>query len=680
MRKDRPCSAAARDDAARRHPWSDRRSTPAARPGDVPTWDEVVEQHSDRVYRLAYRLTGNRPDAEDLTQEVFVRVFRSLRHLHARHLRGLAAPDHHQPLPRPGPPQAADPLRRALRRARRPADQRARPRPDAAYADRTFDDDVERALATLPPDFRAAVVLCDVEGLTYEEIAEILDAKLGTVRSRIHRGRAMLRTALAHRAPAEGRARYSGPATARRPRRRGARRDRPPRLPRQRPARRPARRRRGGARLGARPRLPPLPRPRRARGLGQDPAGRALLRRPDRRARPASRARCSAPQAGAARRATRYLVASRTAPAPRRWSRSAAAPRGRRGRRAGARRRAGRAPASTAAPPATDLPAVRPAPAPASTTARRARHPPTPAGRALVATRGRWPVSDRSRRARRPTEDDQRRAVAPSTRRRRAAAASPGRRDASGAGRRPGRRPPLPTAAGSRAGRAPPAAQPAPPPAPQPARRTRRPAAAPAPADAGLPGRTPPPAHAAPRGRVPRWLWPVVCAPRAGRRRARRRASAALVYDQLARRRRRAPSAAASTASTRVRGAAAGRQRLGRGRRAGSCCPAPCRSSPSTTGRRAAPPAPASCWTARATSSPTTTWSPTPPRTTARSRSSTRTATTTRPTVVGRSPVYDLAVLYVDGRPRGSQPAALGRLAGAAASATRSSPSAPRSA
>ena len=68
--------------------------------------------------------------------------------LHARHLRGLAAPDHHQPLPRPGPPQAADPLRRALRRARRPADQRARRRPDAAYADRTFDDDVERALAT----------------------------------------------------------------------------------------------------------------------------------------------------------------------------------------------------------------------------------------------------------------------------------------------------------------------------------------------------------------------------------------------------------------------------------------------------------------------------------------------------------------------------------------------------
>jgi len=54
-------------------------------------------------------------------------------------------------------------------------------------------------------------VLCDVEGLSYEEIAEILDAKLGTVRSRIHRGRAMLRKALAHRAPTGGRLRHSGP-------------------------------------------------------------------------------------------------------------------------------------------------------------------------------------------------------------------------------------------------------------------------------------------------------------------------------------------------------------------------------------------------------------------------------------------------------------------------------------
>ena len=69
--------------------------------------------------------------------------------------------------------------------------------------------------AGLPEDFRAAVVLCDIEGLSYEEIAATLDIKLGTVRSRIHRGRSQLREALAHRAP-EARA-ATATASARRP-------------------------------------------------------------------------------------------------------------------------------------------------------------------------------------------------------------------------------------------------------------------------------------------------------------------------------------------------------------------------------------------------------------------------------------------------------------------------------
>jgi RNA polymerase sigma factor (sigma-70 family) len=180
----------------------------------VPTWDEVVDQHSDRVYRLAYRLTGDRHDAEDLTQEVFVRVFRSLDTYTPGTFEGW--------LHRITTNLFLDQARRKQRiRFDALSDERAAglssnaPSPDAAYADRTFDDDVERALSTLPPDFRAAVVLCDVEGLSYEEIAEILDAKLGTVRSRIHRGRAMLRSALAHRAPAAGRKRYSGPLVPR---------------------------------------------------------------------------------------------------------------------------------------------------------------------------------------------------------------------------------------------------------------------------------------------------------------------------------------------------------------------------------------------------------------------------------------------------------------------------------
>ena len=183
----------------------------------VPTWDEIVDQHTARVYRLAYRLTGNPHDAEDLTQEVFVRVFRSLDTYTPGTFEGW--------LHRVTTNLFLDGARRKQRiRFDALSDERAArlrsssPSPDMAYADMHFEDDVERALATLPPDFRAAVVLCDVEGLTYEEIAEILDAKLGTVRSRIHRGRAQLRSALAHRAPAEGRSRYSGPEHRRPPR------------------------------------------------------------------------------------------------------------------------------------------------------------------------------------------------------------------------------------------------------------------------------------------------------------------------------------------------------------------------------------------------------------------------------------------------------------------------------
>jgi RNA polymerase sigma-70 factor (ECF subfamily) len=184
---------------------------PVASAAEVPTWDEIVARHSDRVYRLAYRLTGNQADAEDLTQDVFVRVFRSLDTYTPGTFEGW--------LHRITTNLFLDGARRKQRiRFDALSDERAArltsatAMPHDHVADRMFDDDIEQALAQLPPDFRAAVVLCDIEGLSYEEIAGILGAKLGTVRSRIHRGRAMLRDALAHRAPAEGRVRYSGPS------------------------------------------------------------------------------------------------------------------------------------------------------------------------------------------------------------------------------------------------------------------------------------------------------------------------------------------------------------------------------------------------------------------------------------------------------------------------------------
>ena len=180
---------------------------------DVPSWDRIVEEHSARVYRLAYRLTGNAHDAEDLTQEVFVRVFRSLHTYTPGTFEGW--------LHRITTNLFLDSARRKsrIRFDALPDDADNRlpspvVAPDAAYLDQTFDADVETALASLSPEFRAAVVLCDVEGLSYEEIADVLGVKMGTVRSRIHRGRAMLRQALAHRAPGEGRVRVAGPLVA----------------------------------------------------------------------------------------------------------------------------------------------------------------------------------------------------------------------------------------------------------------------------------------------------------------------------------------------------------------------------------------------------------------------------------------------------------------------------------
>ncbi len=166
-----------------------------------PSWEEIVSTHSARVYRLAYRLTGNQYDAEDLTQEVFVRVFRSLSTYTPGTFEGW--------LHRITTNLFLDMVRRRQRirfdalgedaAERLPSRE---PSPAQHFNDTHFDADVQQALDTLAPEFRAAVVLCDIEGLSYEEIAATLGVKLGTVRSRIHRGRSHLRSALRHRAPA----------------------------------------------------------------------------------------------------------------------------------------------------------------------------------------------------------------------------------------------------------------------------------------------------------------------------------------------------------------------------------------------------------------------------------------------------------------------------------------------
>ncbi|GAB2569045.1 RNA polymerase sigma factor SigE [Microlunatus antarcticus] len=176
---------------------------------EPPSWEEIVRDHSARVYRLSYRLTGNAHDAEDLTQDVFVRVFRSLHRFQPGTFEGwlhrittnlfLDGARRRQKIRFDGLAEGSD-------------DRLASswPNPSQQLDDADLDHDVAAALNALAPTFRAAVVLCDIEGLTYEEISEVLDLKIGTVRSRIHRGRAQLRAALAHRRPTLEHTRYLG--------------------------------------------------------------------------------------------------------------------------------------------------------------------------------------------------------------------------------------------------------------------------------------------------------------------------------------------------------------------------------------------------------------------------------------------------------------------------------------
>lgn len=160
----------------------------------MPSWEELVAEHADSVYRLAYRLSGNQHDAEDLTQETFIRVFRSLKSYQPGTFEGW--------LHRITTNLFLDMVRRRnrIRMEALPEDyERVAGKeltPEQAVEDANLDPALQRALDDLGPDFRVAVVLCDVVGMSYEEIADTLGVKMGTVRSRIHRGRSQLRASL----------------------------------------------------------------------------------------------------------------------------------------------------------------------------------------------------------------------------------------------------------------------------------------------------------------------------------------------------------------------------------------------------------------------------------------------------------------------------------------------------
>jgi RNA polymerase sigma factor (sigma-70 family) len=161
----------------------------------VPSWEEVARTYGRFLYTVAYRLTGNEDDARDLVQESLLRVRTGLRTYRPGSMEGW--------LSRITTNVFLDQVRS---RRRRPVDllpddpDRVLPAAsgaDDALAAEVLPADVQAAITRLPVEFRTAVVLSDVVGLSYAEIGDTLGVPLGTVRSRIHRGRSLLRVALA---------------------------------------------------------------------------------------------------------------------------------------------------------------------------------------------------------------------------------------------------------------------------------------------------------------------------------------------------------------------------------------------------------------------------------------------------------------------------------------------------
>jgi len=178
----------------------------ADQPSRRAEFDRLVERYHKQAYNIAYRMTGNHADAEDLAQEAFVRAFRffgnyrrdwpfdnwlykimsnlfvdDLRRRPKAHVQSLDQPldfgsgsgDVYLEIPDVG----ANPERMVM--------------------SHELDEHIQRALTSLPNDFRMTVILADIEGLSYEEISTAMNCSLGTVRSRLHRGRKLLRTKIA---------------------------------------------------------------------------------------------------------------------------------------------------------------------------------------------------------------------------------------------------------------------------------------------------------------------------------------------------------------------------------------------------------------------------------------------------------------------------------------------------
>jgi RNA polymerase sigma-70 factor, ECF subfamily len=171
--------------------------------GDAAAWEELVQRYHRRIYNICFRFAGSATDAQDLTQEVFIKMYRTLntydvergafitwvtamtRNLLVDHFRRTKQERLTDSLDAaPSERDDAMPLSEQI--------QDGRPSPVARAESRQLGEAVHRALGRLSPDLREAVILRDLQEMDYKEIATVLKVPEGTVKSRINRGRAEL--------------------------------------------------------------------------------------------------------------------------------------------------------------------------------------------------------------------------------------------------------------------------------------------------------------------------------------------------------------------------------------------------------------------------------------------------------------------------------------------------------
>ena len=177
--------------------------------GDQAAWGDLVRTHTRRVYNLCYRFTGRAQDAEDLTQDVFLRVFKSLGSFQgsqggfATWLTSLTRNlliDHYRKHKKERRDVSVDD-----ENAETPVDTNVTfTRPDLVMIEQEHSVAIQVAISRLSPDLREAVILRDVQEMEYREISTVLGVPEGTVKSRINRGRVALGQILRRKAAKAG--------------------------------------------------------------------------------------------------------------------------------------------------------------------------------------------------------------------------------------------------------------------------------------------------------------------------------------------------------------------------------------------------------------------------------------------------------------------------------------------